>query len=1286
MAKRIKKQSKTALKLEALETRQLLAGVTGAGTEVTPGGTGVQGDVAHFIQHPNGNKYDQVLLTGGSVSVTNDPGQITRVSFLDLNNDVVQAEFSGSGTLTVSMADGYTTGVAPTNYNQAGVTYVQGLASFTISGSDATTSIAVFSVGKGNAINTSLFDSTHNGGDHLADVARISIVANPSNPNGSIFGGIYAGNAKFSADSGVVGITASNVQVQDVVRVGDIVAKSSATPTLIFGTNSQFGSVDVTGGGLIQTNGKAINNTGSYIYSINEIAGSDSTVAPGGTPNLPAQSTSTQVSFTASNPFAIQNTGKILDLSAGVDTVTGGSGDDTIRGYKSDNTANYFTSLDNIDGGAGTDTLSIITNGAINTTNAVSAKVTNVEKLDLESLSTVTVDSTGYTGVTNVNTVSSGGATVTASGTSDVTVSDNALAAGAITVTGGKTLTVTGISQTTGTITTSGAKGAVTVTSSGDYTDGADITLGAISVTGGTTISVNQTSGITSAEATAAKVDPTNFTVTQSAVTVKGDATTTSVSVSQDKAVAFVNSTGTNGVIGVTNGGVTVNDVNNSDTSKAGTIASVTLNNFGAATIDSSALTSVTLSGTGTSLGIGRGNLTATPTANTLTANVSGLTLTGTLTDSEAASDDGFTTLNIAATGSGSKINDVNFADATALNVSGDKALELTNLTGIANVTAITVTNTGGLTIKSSALGNNVVFAGGSGADSIQVNATTKAITMGAGNDTVQVNTSALGTGGSIDGGDGTDTLQMSDANAVTASATNTFAPTFTNFEKLSITGTTAANQNIQLNNLNNLNSVSIAGVNGGNTLTLSGAQSGFTLSAGSGAAGTVAVSLANAGSADVANIGIDNNSAKTIGGLDLTGFETINLNPTDSKATGIAHVITTLTAPDATSIKVTGTAGLTLTTATSATKLTTFDASGVSKGNVSFTTGALTNAATLTGGAGNDTLNASAATKAVTINGGAGNDTLTASSTKGSTLNGGDGDDTLVGGADADVVDGNAGSNTFSFGTLTEQAGASTTVGAVINLSSTALTQSGVFTATGNFLASVSPTVASNTATYLFNGESSTNVSVVDTLANVQNATGTSGTDYIVGSGDANVITGGGGADIITTGGGADTVALTTAASADTVTDFSTGLGGDIASFSIAGLGQTFKNGNGTAVTSSTAVSVKELGAAGALGATDNVVVLTGTFANAAAAKTAIEAGGSRAITWNAAPAANADFVLVWSDGTNTHVSTVNDANTSADTALEAGDATITDLAVLNGINTIAAGNFVASNFSFVV
>jgi Ca2+-binding RTX toxin-like protein len=142
--------------------------------------------------------------------------------------------------------------------------------------------------------------------------------------------------------------------------------------------------------------------------------------------------------------------------------------------------------------------------------------------------------------------------------------------------------------------------------------------------------------------------------------------------------------------------------------------------------------------------------------------------------------------------------------------------------------------------------------------------------------------------------------------------------------------------------------------------------------------------------------------------------------------------------------------------------------------------------------------------------------------------------------------------------------------------------------------------TVASGTSTYLFDGESATNVSVIDTLANIENVTGSDLADYIVGSAAANVIIGGAGIDVITTGAGADTVLLNSAATAnrDTITDFTAGTGGDvlridISDFALAG-GDVY------------------VGAIGALAvdSSSEIIVLTGAgYADDEAAEDAIAA-----------------------------------------------------------------------------
>jgi hypothetical protein len=260
------KRSRTQLRLESLERRQLLAGVVGGGTEV-----------GSNIVHPNGNIYDQVLMTGSSVTVTADAGQVTRVSFLDLSGDIVQVEFSGAGSLNITLDDGSYKGPAePTKYNQPSVRYVTGHATLSVAGSDASSNVSAFSVGTGNAHRGSdnpIFAGGKMGGNNLADLQRLIIVADPAKPNGSDFAGIRMGNTMFSGSSGVVGISASNVAVQTSVTIGDIDASGSAVAHLCFGALSKFEQITLAGGDLVQSNGSALVNCGGYKYDIGPAAG-----------------------------------------------------------------------------------------------------------------------------------------------------------------------------------------------------------------------------------------------------------------------------------------------------------------------------------------------------------------------------------------------------------------------------------------------------------------------------------------------------------------------------------------------------------------------------------------------------------------------------------------------------------------------------------------------------------------------------------------------------------------------------------------------------------------------------------------------------------------------------------------------------------------------------------------------------------------------------------------------------------------------------------------------------
>lgn len=234
--------------------------------------TGAAREVSSNVVHPNGNIYDQVLLTGVTATVAADAGQVMRLSFIDLNDDIVQVEFSGRGSLTITLENPTGPAVAK-KYNQPDVVYMKGHATIEIEGSDASTKIGVFSVGTKTAFNPALFQSSEVY-DGIADLALLYIKADPANPNGSNFGGIWMGNVQFWRGHDRTGIYAPRVHVQESVIFGDISAYDDATPVLWFGVNSQFASANLTGGNLAQPNGRLIQ--ASYALGISVRAGQTS--------------------------------------------------------------------------------------------------------------------------------------------------------------------------------------------------------------------------------------------------------------------------------------------------------------------------------------------------------------------------------------------------------------------------------------------------------------------------------------------------------------------------------------------------------------------------------------------------------------------------------------------------------------------------------------------------------------------------------------------------------------------------------------------------------------------------------------------------------------------------------------------------------------------------------------------------------------------------------------------------------------------------------------------------
>ncbi len=257
--------------------------------------TGSGSVVATAVIHPNGNVYDQVLLTGTSATVTAEGNKVTRVSFIDLNDDIVQIEFAGAGTLSIVL-DASSGPAAPVNYTQGGVLYMKGHASLVVTGANETSNLTVFSVGKATAYDpTGAYNialpigatnnPANNGSplfqghaatayDGVADIGSVSI----SSTNGK-FGGLRTANASYFATVGDTGVYAPGVQFTGPVYIGDITASNAATPVLLLGSATV---TQINGGDLQQSNAQPVSVSG--VTQLQFVSGVTSNNAP-----LPAQ-------------------------------------------------------------------------------------------------------------------------------------------------------------------------------------------------------------------------------------------------------------------------------------------------------------------------------------------------------------------------------------------------------------------------------------------------------------------------------------------------------------------------------------------------------------------------------------------------------------------------------------------------------------------------------------------------------------------------------------------------------------------------------------------------------------------------------------------------------------------------------------------------------------------------------------------------------------------------------------------------------------------------------------
>jgi S-layer protein len=738
-----------------------------------------------------------------------------------------------------------------------------------------------------------------------------------------------------------------------------------------------------------------------------------------------------------------------IDNYAGTDaanTINGNAAASVVLGLLAEN--DTFSALDVINGGDGTDTINIIKVGAI--TLPTNVTVTSVEIANIQSAGTVTADTSGWVGLVDLEVDAVGGATVTASTATAV----NANSTGTVIVQGGAAVTVTGASVAT-VGTTARASGAVDATATGAVTVGANTAalgaLGAVTasstlggpvyVYGGTAVTASTTNignttggpvtvggslasatGAVNVTATASIVDTIGLTtastgpimviggstvnvnlvgtvsggsdnvgdqLTFADVDVTGSTLTQSVTVTQSGPIAqALTVLGVGGTAAIVNGDVEVID-GNAAAAGVDSIESVTITNSGTIDILSSDLSALTLAGTTGAATIGGGTSTTKDTTLALNlngGNSAGVTATAGTTD--------YATVNVVSTGANT-VGGLSVLDATAINISGTGSVTLGTVS-TTGASTITSTNTGGVTMTTGHLSQ--VFTSSdtiSGNDSITlITAQAANISTGGGSDTVTIG-ATLGLA-ALDGGSGVgtvDTLAMTAAQAA-AAVNDGLEAQFSNFERLSIGSTDTTATSINLANLDDINYVTSAGTGAAGTLAISGFASGgtFVQTALLDATGGATLTGALSGGSDsftLAATGAD--GFVNAGTLTLALVETVNIVLTDNDSVAnTAAFDLLLDASNATSVTVSGNAGIDLTTG-DLTSVSTLDASAV----------------TLSGAFGGVVFDGN--NIASTITGGAGDDIFT----------GGTQNDVITGGLGADVLEGGLGADTFTIGNL---------------------------------------------------------------------------------------------------------------------------------------------------------------------------------------------------------------------------------------------------------------------------
>ncbi|MGF6958245.1 DUF4214 domain-containing protein [Paraburkholderia youngii] len=896
-----------------------------------------------------------------------------------------------------------------------------------------------------------------------------------------------------SAAAATIDVTSASISGLKTLNV----TQSSGADVIVVGNGTAVNVIDTLAGAGGTVNVTATDSavTVNAQGDVTIAGGSTQTVNTAGAATLSKATGDIAVTDTAQGNSAI----KIDDgANVSVTTTTTGTGTITIGNSAAVSPAAHtptgtVTVVENLNGtGALSGGNITVTGGTVDT---ITVNATQATANTTTTVGTIAVNGTAATTSVTVNQTAAVAPVAAVTAVAGVHLTDNvtfsAMAAG-------ETVTVGGLTFTANVALTATQAAAAFAGLAAGATQGSS-NLGTYS---------GAFSGVfTSGTNTAGVVTFTATTANTASVDVVATATGTTTATATQTAAGLTAVTGVTGVGGIANGAVNITDVNYGKAT-AGTIASVSESGYASGSIKSDALSTLSLANsTGQTVSV------YDNTAKTLGLTVDKLGAGSALNLDAAGAAGTYTALNITTAGADSKLN-VTGAAVQTLTVGGTNAIDLTGSTFTALKTA-TVSGSAGVTVDvhldanltdfnaSATSGNNTVsidaskatYEGGSGVDDVTISgAVAKAISLGAGNDTVTLAAGTTSVAATIDGGAGTNTLSMAAGDAVTASSSSLFATKVTNFEVLNLTGGAAA-QTVHVDTLGNFNAVVTGGEAAGGTLTMDGFTSGGSLTLNSASTGSYIVSSAAFATPtdDVFNINVSNAASIAAGSVTANKVETVNLVSTDTTATHAAGTNTnslTLVGDSVTAITVSGNANLNLTSAN--TTVTSVDAHTMT-GGLTYTT-AGTVAETVTGGAGANALTAHTGTTADTLIGGAGNDTLTANAGL-DTLTGGGGNNTFViqtpsssVNTYATITDAHAGDTIKLFGLGTE----------VFNSTKVALGSTAVFQDYANAVIAAGGVTTANASVgwFQFNGDTY----VVESVNHAAGATSfTNGQDVVV-------------------------------------------------------------------------------------------------------------------------------------------------------------------------------------------